>query len=415
MNTRRFPDLRELLSLLQFQPPQYLQRGGRIAAAHTIDDLRKAAKRRAHPVAFDYVEGGADDEVSLDRLLTTFRNVEFHPEALRDVSKVDLSTTVLGRRVELPFGIAPTGFTRVMHTDGELAGAAVASAAGIPFTLSTMGTASIEEVANSAHQASSAARTWFQLYVWKDRARSLELIERAAAAGYEALVVTIDVPVGGRRLRDLRNGMTIPPGLTPRTVLAALTRPAWSLDFVTSEPLAFASLDKSSRNIRGLFESMFDPSVTVDDLKWIRSVWDGPLIVKGVQSLADSVRVAEAGVQAIILSNHGGRQLDRAPTPLELLPQVAQELPARGYDTEVWLDGGIRSGGDIVAALALGARFTLIGRAYLYGLMAGGQAGGARTIEILKSETDRTMRLLGLTRIAEITSQHASLRRGEAN
>lgn len=410
MNARRLPNPRELAALMQFQTPVWLQRGGRIAEARTIDDLRSVGKRRAHPVAFDYVDGGADDEVSLARARAAFNNVEFHPEVLRDVSRVDLSATVLGRRTELPIGIAPTGFTRVMHTGGELAGAAAAAAVGIPFALSTMGTASIEDVAETALLTSSSARTWFQLYIWKDRERSRELIERAAAAGYEALVVTVDVPVGGRRLRDLRNGMTIPPSLTPRTVLAAMTRPAWSIDFVTGEPLAFASIDKSSRNIRKVFESMFDPAVTVEDLDWIRSVWAGPIIVKGVQSSADADRVAQAGVQAIVLSNHGGRQLDRAATPLELLPGVARELAARGYPTEVWLDSGIRSGGDVVAALALGAKFTLIGRAYLYGLMAGGQTGAARAIEILRSEAERTMQLLGVTRVADLTPEHASLR-----
>jgi isopentenyl diphosphate isomerase/L-lactate dehydrogenase-like FMN-dependent dehydrogenase len=243
-----------------------------------------------------------------------------------------------------------------------------------------MGTTSIEDVAAAA----PGARKWFQLYMWKDRDRSMALVERAAKAGFDTLVVTVDVPVAGARLRDVRNGMTIPPTLTPRTVLNAIPRPAWWFNLLTTEPLAFASLDSWSGTVADLLDTMFDPTVTYDDLAWIREQWPGKVSVKGVQTVADAVRLADAGVDAIVLSNHGGRQLDRAPVPFHLLPEVVE---GRRLDVEVHLDTGIMSGQDIVAAIAHGAHFTLVGRAYLYGLMAGGRPGVDRTIEILRARS----------------------------
>ena len=330
--------------------------------------------------------------------------MEFRPAILRDVSKVDTSRVVLGERVELPFGIAPTGFTRLMHSEGEIAGATAAAAAGIPFALSTMGTTSIEDVAAAA----PGGRHWFQLYMWKDRDRSMALVERAARAGYDTLLVTVDVPIAGARLRDVRNGMTIPPTLTGRTILDAIPRPAWWFNFLTTEPLAFASLESWSGTVAELLDSMFDPTVTYEDLAWIRDQWPGRVVVKGVQTVADALRVRDVGVDAVLLSNHGGRQLDRAPVPFHLLPEV---VAAVGDDVEVHLDTGIMSGQDIVAAVAHGARFTLVGRAYLYGLMAGGRAGVDRTIEILSGQIERTMRLLGVNHLDELTPDHVVMLR----
>jgi len=303
--------------------------------------------------------------------------------------------------VAQPFGIAPTGFTRMMQTEGEIAGAHAAGRAGIPFSLSTMGTASIEDVA----QANPGGRNWFQLYMWKDRDRSMALVERAAAAGYDTLLITVDVPVAGARLRDKRNGMSIPPALTLGTVVNALPRPQWWIDFLTTEPLAFASLDRWSGTVAELLDTMFDPTVTFDDLAWIKAQWPGKVVVKGIQTLADARRVVDVGVDGIVLSNHGGRQLDRAPVPFHLLPDVVAEV---GKDTEVMLDTGIMSGADIVAAIALGARFTLVGRAYLYGLMAGGEAGVDRAIAILSEQVARTMRLLGVTCLEELAPAHVT-------
>lgn len=396
---RQLPKRHDLAPLLRFKRPVWSLKERRLAGALTVGDLRRIAKRRTPKAAFDYTDGAADGEVSLARAREAFGDVEFRPAILRDVSKVDTSRVVLGERVELPFGIAPTGFTRMMHAEGEIAGATAAAAAGIPFALSTLGTTSIEDVASAA----PGGRHWFQLYMWKDRDRSMGLVERAARAGYDTLLVTVDVPVAGARLRDVRNGMTIPPTLTPRTVLNAIPRPAWWFNFLTTEPLAFASLDAWSGTVADLLDTMFDPTVTFEDLAWIRDQWPGKVVVKGVQTVDDARRVADVGVDAVLLSNHGGRQLDRAPVPFHLLPEV---VAAVGEDVEVHLDTGIMSGQDIVAALAHGARFTLVGRAYLYGLMAGGRDGVDRTIEILTGQIERTMRLLGVTTLDELTPEH---------
>ncbi|AFR48217.1 L-lactate dehydrogenase [Gordonia sp. KTR9] len=398
---RRVPKPRDLAPLMQFKKPQFDAKKRRLDAALTIEDLRAIAKRRTPKAAFDYTDGSAEAELSIERARQAFSDIEFHPAILRDVAKVDTSCTILGGRSELPFGIAPTGFTRMMQTEGEYAGARAAARAGIPFSLSTMGTASIEDV----RDANPHGRNWFQLYMWKDRERSMALVDRAAKAGYDTLLVTVDVPVAGARLRDKRNGMSIPPALTAKTVLNAIPRPQWWIDFLTTEPLAFASLDRWSGTVAELLDTMFDPTVTFDDLAWIKSQWPGKLVVKGIQTVDDAKAVTGLGADGIVLSNHGGRQLDRAPIPFHLLPEVAREV---GADTEVMLDTGIMSGADIVASVALGARFTLVGRAYLYGLMAGGEAGVDRMIEILGEQIARTMRLLGVASLDELTPAHVT-------
>ncbi|MGW5569887.1 alpha-hydroxy acid oxidase [Nocardia thailandica] len=398
---RRLPRVRDLAPLLQFEKPQLDRRRRLLDNAHTIEDLRTIAKRRTPRAAFDYTDGAAESELSIRRAREAFRDIEFHPAVLRDVAKVCTSREVLGAPASLPFGIAPTGFTRLMHTEGEYAGARAAGRAGIPFSLSTMGTASIEDVA----EVNPRGRNWFQLYLWKDRARSMALVERAARAGFDTLLVTVDVPVAGARLRDVRNGMTIPPRLTPATVLNALPRPSWWIDLFTTEPLAFASLDRWSGTVAELLDTMFDPTVTMADLAWVRDQWPGKLVVKGIQTVEDARAVNELEVDGIVLSNHGGRQLDRAPIPFHLLPTVVDEV---GSETEVMIDTGIISGADIVASIALGARFTLIGRAYLYGLMAGGEAGVDRVIAILTSQIERTMRLLGVTTLDELRPEHVT-------
>ncbi|WP_460794307.1 alpha-hydroxy acid oxidase, partial [Marisediminicola antarctica] len=399
MVQRRLPRYKDLAPLMNFATPELNAKKRRLAKALTIQDLKKIAQRRTPKAAFDYTEGAAEAEISLARARQAFQDIQFNPAILRDVSTVSTGWDVLGAPVAQPFGIAPTGFTRMMQTEGEIAGAGAAGAAGIPFALSTMGTTSIEDVkAENPH-----GRNWFQLYMWKDRDRSMALVERAAAAGYDTLLVTVDVPVAGARLRDKRNGFSIPPQLTVGTVLNALPRPEWWINFLTTEPLAFASLDRWSGTVGELLDSMFDPTVTFDDLAWIKAQWPGKVVVKGVQSLADARHLAEMGVDGITLSNHGGRQLDRAPIPFHLLPDVAREV---GKDLEVHLDTGIMSGADIVASVALGARFTMIGRAYLYGLMAGGREGVDRTIEILSEQITRTMRLLGVNSLEELNPGH---------
>jgi L-lactate dehydrogenase (cytochrome) len=398
---RRIPNRHDLAPLMQFKKPEFDATKRRLDKALTIDDLRRIAKRRTPKAAFDYTDGSAEAELSLARARQAFQDIEFHPAILRDVSKVSTGWDVLGAPVSLPFGIAPTGFTRMMQTEGEIAGAHAAGRAGIPFALSTMGTTSIEDV----KAANPLGRNWFQLYMWKDRDRSMALVERAVKAGYDTLLVTVDVPVAGARLRDTRNGMSIPPALTLRTVANALPRPQWWIDFLTTEPLSFASLDRWSGTVAELLDTMFDPTVTFEDLAWIKTQWPGKLVVKGIQTVADAKAVTDIGADGIVLSNHGGRQLDRAPIPFHLLPTVAAEV---GNDTEIILDTGIMAGADIVAGIALGARFTMVGRAYLYGLMAGGEAGVDRAIQILAGQIERTMRLLGVTSLEELTPHHVT-------
>lgn len=398
---RRVPRPADFSQVLRFKRPELSPTRRRLAAAQTIHDLRDIAKRVTPRAPFDYTDGAAEGEISLARARQAFEDVELHPAILRDVSAVDTSCTVLGGPSALPFGIAPTGFTRIMHTEGEQAGASAAGAAGIPFSLSTVGTATPEQV----RAANPHGRNWFQLYMWKDRDRSMEVVERAARAGFDTLLVTVDVPVAGARLRDARNGLTLPPSLTARTVLNAIPRPRWWFDFLTTEPVQFAMFDGWDGTVAELLDTMFDPTVDFDDLRWIKSQWPGKFVVKGVQTLGDAKRVTDIGVDGIVLSNHGGRQLDRAPIPFHLLPSVAREV---GAHTEVLIDTGIMSGADVVASIAHGARFTLVGRAYLYGLMAGGRPGVDRAIEILAAQVTRTMKLLGVASLDELEPGHVT-------
>lgn len=399
---RRFPNPKDILQLLKFKPFVFDARKRRLSGAFTIYDLRSIAKKRTPQAPFDYTDGSADMEISISRARHAFEGIEFQPSILKDVQDVDLSLEVLGKRVSMPLGIAPTGFTRMMHTEGEFAGATAAEEFGIPFALSTMGTRSIEEVAGAAPEGIN----WFQLYMWKDRERSMALVERARAAGFDALMLTVDVPVAGDRLRDKYNGMTIPPALTLKTIANALPRPEWWINFLTTDSLKFASLDSWNGTVGELLDSMFDPTVDFEDLRWIKEQWGGKVIVKGVQNVSDAKRLASLGVDAIVLSNHGGRQLDRAPVPFYLLPEVRRELKS---DLEIMIDTGIMHGADVIAAMAQGASFTLVGRAYLYGLMAGGREGVDRALSILQGQMVRTMKLLGVRSLAELEPSHVKL------
>jgi L-lactate dehydrogenase (cytochrome) len=392
---------RELMSLMRLKKPQLNATQRRLSAALTIYDLRAIAQRRTPKAAFDYTDGAAEGELSLARARQAFDDIEFHPSILRDVSTIDTTTQILGGTSAMPFGIAPTGFTRLMHTEGEIAGAGAAGAAGIPFSLSTLGTSSIEEV----KAANPDGRNWFQLYVMRDREISYGLVERAAAAGFDTLLFTVDTPVAGARLRDKRNGFSIPPQLTVGTIIDAIPRPWWWINFLTTPPLEFASLSSTGGTVGELLDSAMDPSITFDDLATIRKMWPGKIVIKGVQNVEDSKKLANLGVDGILLSNHGGRQLDRAPVPFHLLPEVVREV---GKDTAVMVDTGIMNGADIVASLALGAKFTLIGRAYLYGLMAGGRPGVDRAIEILSDQVVRTMKLLEVVSIDELEPKHVT-------
>ena len=401
MVQRQFPKPSELKEFMTFKKPSLDFAGNRLEKALTIYDLRKIAKRRTPAAAFDYTDGAAEGEFSMNRARQAFEDIEFHPGVLTDVSTVDTTTEVLGGTSAMPFGIAPTGFTRLMQTEGEIAGAGAAGAAGIPFTLSTLGTTSIEDV----RAADPDGRLWFQLYVMREREISYGLVERAAKAGFDTLFFTVDTPVAGSRLRDKRNGFSIPPPLTMKTLLNAIPRPWWWFDFLTTPKLEFASLSSTGGTVGELLDNAMDPSINYEDLKIIREMWPGKIVIKGVQNLEDSKKLADLGVDGILLSNHGGRQLDRAPVPFHLLPEVVREV---GNDVEVMVDTGIMNGADIVASMALGAKFTLIGRAYLYGLMAGGRRGVDRTIEILSDEVRRTMKLLQVHNIAELEPKHVT-------
>jgi L-lactate dehydrogenase (cytochrome) len=401
MAERQFPKPGDVFELMRFKKPELDGRKRRLATALTIYDLRDIARRRTPRAAFDYADGAAERELSLARAREAFEDIEFHPSILKDVSRVDTSTTIFGGPSALPFGIAPTGFTRLMQTEGEVAGAGAASAAGIPFTLSTLGTTSIEGV----KAANPDGRNWFQLYVMRDREISYDLTRRAAAAGFDTLFFTVDAPVAGARLRDKRNGFSIPPQLTLGSIINAIPRPWWWWDFLTTPKLEFASLSSTGGTVGELMDKAFDPRIGFADLDIIRALWPGKIVVKGVQNVEDSRRLADLGVDGIVLSNHGGRQLDRAPVPFRLLPEVVRAVSGT---VEVAIDTGIMNGADIVASIALGAKFTLVGRAYLYGLMAGGRPGVDRAIEILRDEIIRTMKLLQVANLGELGPGHVT-------
>lgn len=400
---RRLPRVAELRPLVKIDRPSLQVTRRRLERAQTIEDLRHLAQRRTPRSAFDYVDGAAESEVSLSRAREAFGRVEFRPRVLRDVSGVESAVRVLDVSSPIPLILAPTGFTRMMQHEGERAVGRAAAAAGIPYAISTMGTVSVEDIATELPDL----QRWFQLYLWQDREASLALMQRAQAAGFSTLVLTVDTAIAGQRLRDVRNGMTIPPQLTPKTLADMALHPRWWANLLTTDPLEFASLRESGGTVESLVNKMFDPTLNTADLVWLRENWSGSIVLKGIQNVDDAKEFVDLGADGLIVSNHGGRQLDRSVTPLEVLPQIAQAVGGR---VPVLLDTGVMHGGDIVAAVANGADAVLVGRAYLYGLMAGGEAGVARALEILTSQVHRTMRLLGVTSLDQLTPDHAVLR-----
>ena len=402
-STRKFPSLPYFWSLIDWTIPSLNPYKGKLLRAQSIDDLAKIARKRTPKVVFDYVEGGAVDEIAYARTRDAFSRIEFNSRVLRDVSKIDTSEKILGQAVDIPICFAPTGYTRLMHHVGEPAVANVASKKNLIYALSTMGTTSPEELTVAVPNS----RRWFQLYIMKNRSDSLAVIKQAKDNGFEALVLTVDTPVAGLRYRDNRNGLTVPPKIRINTVFAIARKPIWWLNLFTTGKLEFAAFrgwDKPLSQLAGL---IFDPSTTVKDITWLRSVWKGPIIVKGIQSLEDANAVAKLGVQGIILSNHGGRQFDRGPIPLEILPEVVKAV---GNKVEIYIDGGIMSGLDALGAIALGAKAVFIGRAYLYGAMANGEAGVEQVIEIMRREFENGMALSGATNIAEVRKNGARIR-----
>jgi L-lactate dehydrogenase (cytochrome) len=395
-----------LRSVLRFRRIELDGNRRRLATAADIGDLRRIARRRLPRGVFDYVDGGAEDEITLERNVSAFRELGFRPRVLRDVGTIDTTTSVLGRELPLPLILSPTGFTRIVTPDGELAVARAAAKADIPYTLSTMSTRSIEEVASAA----PSARRWFQVYVWRDRALVKDMLDRAAATGYEAIMITVDTAVLGRRERDVRRGFSLPPKIGIDTLIDGALHPAWTWDFVRAEPILFANVTGSSDGARAsdgtdavslseYVNAQFDAGLSWADVEWFRSVWNGPIVVKGIATVEDALLAVDHGVDAIALSNHGGRQLDGAPAPIELVAPVADAVSGRA---EIYCDGGVRRGSDIAKAVALGATACMIGRAYLYGLGAAGELGVSHVIAHMADGLRRTMVLLGVTRCDEL-------------
>lgn len=350
---------------------------------------------------FDYIDGGAEDERSLAANRRAFARTSFRPRVLRNVATVDPSTTLLGRPVPIPLVLAPTGFTRIADPDGELAVARAAAEVGVPYTLSTLSTRSIEEVA-----ATRRGPKWFQVYVWRDRGLVKEMLDRAAEAQYEAIVLTVDTAVLGRRERDVRSGFTLPPKAALDTIVDGVIHPAWTWGLLRGEPIRFANVvgrqvgdGATAASLAEYINSQFDPGLCWDDVEWLQTAWSGPIVIKGIQTVDDARIAASAGVEAIALSNHGGRQLDDAPVPLDLLATVADAV---GDQLEIICDGGVRRGSDIVKAVCLGARACMAGRAYLYGLAAGGERGVAHVLSLLDADVRRTMALVGADSIAAL-------------
>ena len=402
-STRKFPSLPYFWSLIDWTIPSLNPYKGQLLRAQSIDDLANIARKRTPKVVFDYVEGGAIDEIAYSRSRAAYSRIEINSRVLRDVSKIDTSEKILGKVVDIPICFAPTGYTRLMHHVGEPAVANVASNKNLIYALSTMGTTSPEELAAAVPNS----RRWFQLYIMKNRSDSLAVIKQAKDNGFEALVLTVDTPVVGLRYRDNRNGLTVPPKIRINTVFAIARKPVWWLNLFTTGKLEFAAFrgwDKPLSQLAGL---IFDPATTMKDIAWLRTVWKGPIIVKGIQSVDDAKAVAKLGVQGIILSNHGGRQFDRGPVPLEILPEVVKAV---GNKVEIYIDGGIMSGLDALGAIALGAKAVFIGRAYLYGAMANGEAGVEQVIEIMRREFENGLALSGATNIAEVRKNGARIR-----
>jgi len=402
-STRKFPSLPYFWSLIDWTIPSLNPYKGQLLRAQSINDLANIARKRTPKVVFDYVEGGAIDEIAYSRSRAAYSRIEINSRVLRDVSKIDTSEKILGKVVDIPICFAPTGYTRLMHHVGEPAVANVASNKNLIYALSTMGTTSPEELAAAVPNS----RRWFQLYIMKNRSDSLAVIKQAKDNGFEALVLTVDTPVVGLRYRDNRNGLTVPPKIRINTVFAIARKPVWWLNLFTTGKLEFAAFrgwDKPLSQLAGL---IFDPATTMKDIAWLRTVWKGPIIVKGIQNVDDAKAVVKLGVQGIILSNHGGRQFDRGPVPLEILPEVVKAV---GNKVEIYIDGGIMSGLDALGAIALGAKAVFIGRAYLYGAMANGEAGVEQVIEIMRREFENGMALSGATNIAEVRKNGARIR-----
>ena len=404
---RQFPRWKNIKPLLGWSLPKFPLPDRKLKHAVNLPEMRLLAKKRVPKAVFDYVDGGANDEISYKRSAQAFENVQFNARVLRDVSKIDLTTKIAGKESALPIIFAPTGYTRMMHYEGEPMVAQVCEENNLIYSLSTMGTTSSQEIGEQV----PGVRRWFQLYLWRDRKQSLQFIYGAKDAGFEGLILTVDTAVGGIKWRDMRNGLTVPPKISLKTFFDMALKPKWWFNLLTTAPLEFATFRNFNKPLSEIAATVFDPAVTFPDVKWLRSVWKGKLIIKGVQSVADAKQLAKIGVDAIILSNHGGRQLDKSVVPLEILPEVRKAIGKKGKGTQIYIDGAVMSGADVLAAVALGADAVLIGRAYLYGAMAAGREGVQKVVDTLRFEMETAMKLMGARNIAELTPEFVTLRK----
>ena len=403
---RQLPRWKSIKPLLGWGLPKSPFRDRKLNSVVNLAELRSLAKRRVPKAVFDYVDGGANDELAYARSQEIYSRVEFKARVLRDVSVIDLKTKILGKESALPIIFAPTGYTRMMHYQGEVMVAKVCDENNLIYNLSTMGTTSSKEVGEQVPKV----RRWFQLYLWRDREQSLKFIEEAKAAGFEGLMLTVDTAVGGIKWRDIRNGLTVPPKIGLKTFVDMALKPKWWFNLLTTAPLEFATFRNFNKPLSEIAAKVFDPAVTFEDVKWLRSVWQGKLIIKGIQTVSDAQELAKIGVDAIVLSNHGGRQLDRSVVPLELLPAVRTALGPKGSGVEICIDGAVMSGADCLAAVALGADAVLIGRAYLYGAMAAGKNGVEKVVEILRFEMETALKLMGAKNLSELSPDFINIR-----
>ena len=403
---RQLPRWKSIKPLLGWGLPKSPFRDRKLNSVVNLAELRSLANRRVPKAVFDYVDGGANDELAYARSQEIYSRVEFKARVLRDVSVIDLKTKILDKESALPIIFAPTGYTRMMHYQGEVMVAKVCDENNLIYNLSTMGTTSSKEIGEQVPNV----RRWFQLYLWRDRDQSLKFIEEAKAAGFEGLMLTVDTAVGGIKWRDMRNGLTVPPKIGLKTFFDMALKPKWWFNLLTTAPLEFATFRNFNKPLSEIAAKVFDPAVTFEDVKWLRSVWQGKLIIKGIQTVSDAQELAKIGVDAIVLSNHGGRQLDRSVVPLELLPAVRTAIGPKGSSPEIYIDGAIMSGADCLAAVALGADAVLIGRAYLYGAMAAGKNGVEKVVEILKFEMETALKLMGAKNLSELSPDFINIR-----
>jgi len=372
---------------------------GSLSSAHNISDLRALAKRRLPRMVFDYIDGGSDDEITLGDNPGRFADYKLLFKTLVDISSIDLKTRVMGADSAAPIIVTPTAAQRLFHPrDGEAAVARAAKKAGLVYCLSTLGSTSIEDIARLTD-----GPKWFQVYVWKDRAIVEQALERARAAGFTGVILTVDVPVAGNRERDHVNAFTIPPKINAKTVSQVLARPGYLWDMATTPEVQaanWADMDTGGMGIIQFLNSQFDRTVTWEDAKWMKDVWGGPFAIKGIARADDARRCLDAGADAVWISNHGGRQLDTSPATIDTLPDIVAAV--RGQ-ADIILDGGIRRGTDIIKAIALGATAVAVGRPYLYGLGAAGEAGVSHALDFLISSLERDMALTGAARLSDLT------------